>query len=101
MTKKEWLLLVVAIVAGWAIAWIDSRPTWDDAGITAGMLLVAAGCFAFAVPRKPWMWVLAVGIWIPLWNIVVKNNYGSLLVLLFTFVGAYAGMGVRKLVTGK
>jgi hypothetical protein len=33
---KFWALLGIALLLGFLITWVDSRPTWDDAGITAG-----------------------------------------------------------------
>jgi len=61
----ETLLLFAAITIGLAIAWLDSGPHWDDAGITAGILLVSAGALGVAGSRRPWLWALGVGIWIP------------------------------------
>jgi len=39
----HWALLIAAVTIGLAIAWVDSRPHWDDSGITAGSLLLSAG----------------------------------------------------------
>jgi hypothetical protein len=36
-------LVLVAVVLGLAIAWVDTRPGWDDTGITAFALAGAAG----------------------------------------------------------
>ena len=33
-------LLMGAATLGMAIAWVDSRPNWDDTGITAGTLFL-------------------------------------------------------------
>ena len=35
-------LAAVALGIGFAIAWLDSRPTWDDTGITAVLLFVTS-----------------------------------------------------------
>ena len=88
----------IAIAAGLAIAYIDSRPTWDDTGITAFGVLLASGALAFVSPRRPWLWALAIGIWIPLAGIFISHNFGSLIALVFAFAGAYAGMLARRLV---
>jgi hypothetical protein len=90
------LVTAAALAAGAAIAWIDSRPTWDDTGVTAAMLLVASGVFGFASPRLAWVWALAVGAWIPLVAMTHHQRPWSLLVLGFTFAGAYIGWGIRK-----
>jgi hypothetical protein len=90
------VLAIVAIALGLAIAWIDSRPGWDDAGLTAGAVFLAAAFFAALVPRRPWLWALAVGAWIPLFGIIGSRNTGSLLALGIAFAGAFAGAFVRK-----
>ena len=90
------VLLPLAICLGLLIAYVDSRPNWDDAGITAGALLVTCGILGALGPDRPWLWALAVGTWIPACAIASTRNFGSLVVLVFAFAGAYAGMGVRK-----
>lgn len=90
------LVLPIAVALGVAIAYVDSRPNWDDTGITAMALFVScAGCGALA-PGRPWLWALAVGIWIPVFTITASGNFGSLVALVFAFAGAYAGMACRK-----
>ncbi|MGH7583969.1 MAG: hypothetical protein ACREL5_12155 [Gemmatimonadales bacterium] len=96
------LLLAVAIVCGLAIAWVDSRPGWDDTGITAFAMLLAATVLGFIAPRRPWRWALAIGVWIPLHLVAQSPTWATIrfapLVLIFPLVGAYAGMLVRRLV---
>jgi hypothetical protein len=90
------VLAMAAIVVGLAVAWIDSRPGWDDTGLTAAAVFLAAAFFAALVPRRPWFWALSVGAWVPLFGIVGSRNTGSLLALAIAFVGAFAGAFVRK-----
>jgi hypothetical protein len=98
----HWILLGAAILLGLAIAWLDSRPHWDDTGITAGMLLLTAGMLGLIGPRRPWLWALGIGVWIPLHMIVqrpsVGNLFGGLVILAFPMTGAFAGMAVRKMI---
>lgn len=108
MRKHPWVLdvalLVAAVALGLAIAWVDSRPHWDDTGITAGMLLLSGGALGLAGPRRPWLWALGVGIWIPLYLIArtptMGNVLGSFVILAFPFAGAYAGMALRRFAGG-
>jgi hypothetical protein len=90
------LLLIVALGLGGLITYVDSRPTWDDTGITAAAVFLS--CFALGAlgPRRPWLWALAVGLWIPLLGILRAHNFGALLALGIAFAGAYAGMGLRR-----
>ena len=94
------VVLAAAIAVGLAIAYVDSRPNWDDTGITAFSMLIAAGGFALIAPRRPWLWALAVGIWVPAYafaRTASPGSLGMLVVLAFPLAGAYAGMGVRRL----
>jgi hypothetical protein len=90
------ILLLIALALGLLIAYVDSRPNWDDAGVIAMTLFLGCGALGAVGPKRPWLWALAVGLWVPAWGIAHANNYGSLLALLFAFAGAYAGMGIRK-----
>jgi hypothetical protein len=92
-------LLVSAIAIGIGIAYVDAQPSWDDAGITAGAMMLVAGLLALAGPRRAWAWALAVGIWIPAYSLVRAPSLGTvamLLVLVFPFAGAYLGVGLRR-----
>ena len=93
-------LLVAATVAGIAIAFVDARATWDDAGITAGAMLLVAVVLGLLGPQRPWLWALAVGMWIPTYALVRAPAFGAvamLLVLIFPLAGAYVGRIARSL----
>jgi hypothetical protein len=90
------ILFAVAIVLGLLIGYVDSRPTWDDTGVTAGVLLIVTAMLGALAPQRPWVWALCVGLWIPIFGISNSSNYGSLIAVAIAFVGAYAGMLVRR-----
>jgi hypothetical protein len=92
------LLFALALGLGGLITYVDSRPNWDDAGITALAIFISCGLLGILGPRRPWLWALAVGLWIPVIGIVAMHNFGTVLALLFAFAGAYLGMAVRKAV---
>lgn len=94
------LLLSLAVAGGLVIAWVDSRPSWDDAGVIAGVICAFASMFGCAQPRRPWLWALAVGAWIPLFGLLRGGSPATLLALGAGGVGAYAGAGIRKLLDG-
>jgi hypothetical protein len=89
------ILLAVGVISGLFIAYVDSRPTWDDTGITAGIILLVCGLIALLGCQRPWLLALAVGGWIPLYGLLVTHNYGSILALIIAFIGAYAGWAFR------
>ena len=90
-------VLMAALVIGLAITWVDTRPLWDDAGITAGLILAASLILGALRPRQAWLSAFAVGVWIPLVGMIRHGNYGTGLALVFAFVGAYAGAFGRRL----
>ncbi len=89
-------LLIIAAFIGIMIAYIDSRPTWDDAGITAGALLLGAAVVGLFIRRHPWLYGISIGMWIPLVQIYHSHDFRILVILLIPLIGAYAGWGCRK-----
>ncbi len=97
---RFWLWVVAAVAVGLLIAWVDSQPRWDDAGITAGAIFLMAAVFGFGDPAHSWLWALAVGAWVPMIGIVHHGNYGSLLALGVALLGAILGAIGRKVIQG-
>jgi hypothetical protein len=92
---KQKGLLAAAILLGVLIAYIDSRPTWDDTGITVLTFLVGGGIIGMLVEKRPWLYALALGLWLPLWYLL-STHHGSMLILLaIPFLGVYIGWAVR------
>ena len=96
------ILLALAILTGLLIAFVDSRPTWDDTGITAGAMLLSSGLFTLLGYRRPWLIALAIGLWTPLYETYLSHNFrlpGAILfplvVIFIPTIGAYAGWAVR------
>ena len=96
MTKT---LLVVAVLIGGFSTFVDSRPTWDDTGVLAFGILFSCALLGAFGPRRPWRWALAVGSWIPLYEISAHRGYSSLLALGFALAGAYAGAILRRILS--
>lgn len=94
--RKLIALLLLSSMAGLLIAWNDSRPGWDDTGITTGMIVLFSALFGFLLPNRPWIWALSVGIWIPLHTIVATGDFKMLLVMLFSLAGSYLGAAVKN-----
>ena len=95
MKETSKIVLALAVLSGLAIAWIDSRPNWDDTGITVGMILGAATIFGLFTSRRPWMTALAVCIWVPLFEIFTSHNPGPLMAIFPGFIGAYLGYFIK------
>jgi hypothetical protein len=96
MSAIEKLLVLIAIVIGHVFAYIDSRPNFDDTGVLAVSIAIACAALAYLYPRRPWVWALAVGIWLPLHSAIHNGNFGSILALAFALAGAYFGAAIRN-----
>ena len=80
---------------------MDSRPNWDDTGITVFIVLLAAILFGFLTFKKPWLIALAVSMWIPFLEIMLTHKYESLFALIPGFAGAYIGYFIKYQMTKK
>jgi len=95
-TIRELTIAAVAVVAGLAIAWVDSRPTWDDTGVTAGALLLAA---AFAAGAGLRWWGAALLVAAPILLAELRSaGAGVSVSLAFTAAGSLIGAGFGRIV---
>ena len=94
--KPLLLLPGVGLLAGFAIGYVDSRPTWDDAGVTAGAVFISAALLAAASPRLGWVTGVAVGIPVLALNAVLRSNYGSAVAVIIALAGAGVGILLGK-----
>ncbi len=90
------ITFIAATLLGLFIAYVDSRPTWDDTGITVLALLVGGGIIGLLIVRRPWLYALAFGIWIPLINILRTHGFALLPVFVFPLGSVYAGWVIRR-----
>jgi len=86
--------LIMTVAVALAIAWLDSRPSWDDAGITALLLfLTAAGSAISGVSW--WLSCILAGTPIVLWEL--WTGPGVLIAIPFVLAGGLAGFFLRRL----
>ena len=85
----------LALAVGCAIAWVDTRPNWDDTGVTAGVLFLAGGLSA-ALGLRWWLAILLVAGPMVL---VEHRSAGAGIVLapLITTAGALCGRASLRL----
>lgn len=88
--RRDAFLVVASIGIGLAIAYIDAQPNWDDAGITATMLLLMAALVSGTSARRPWLWAILIGVWTPLLEFS-SAGWAGLAALGVAAVGAAAG----------
>jgi hypothetical protein len=92
--------ILVSVAGGIGVAFLDSRPGYDDTGITAGLLAVVALIAVLIEGSGRAVRVVAiavlVGIWIPIFEIAAPGTYGPLLAFVFSAVGAFIGWVVVR-----
>jgi ABC-type multidrug transport system permease subunit len=105
-TSSDAPFYLLAALCGMGAGWADVAI--NDLLFTA--LLVLASCMMLGLlrPRRPWRWVVVVGIFIPLTELVtylvltVKPTqaqvYGSFLAFLPGIAGAYGGAVMRGVI---
>ena len=98
MSGKSIAVVTVAAVLGAAIGFVDSRPTWDDTGVTAGALVLCAFALAWIRPGAAWLIGLALGVPVLLFNAITHGGFGSVLAIAVSLAGAAAAYGMRRVV---
>ena len=99
---------LLTLFLGLLIAFIDLQT--DEVQFPALLLLTFGFFFGFAESRGAWRWAVILGVCLPLAHLlriviegdgerVVTEGAGSLLALVFAFLGTYAGVAIRSAVT--
>jgi hypothetical protein len=85
----------LVLCAGSGIAWVDTRPGWDDTGITVGLLIIAAAVGSLAGVRPLIAASLAA---VPMLIAELPRGTGVLLAIPVALAGAFAGALIRRIV---
>ncbi len=107
--KPRWWLPLFTLFLGFIVGWLDLSSSEVSSSVL--MLLMFSFFAGFAQPRRAWLSALLLGIWVPVFGLLAANLHvthptgtqmiASLLPLVFTFAGAYAGFAARRLGAGK
>jgi len=89
-------IVLLAVLIGCVIAYVDSRVTWDDAGVTAGALFIASAVLSAVSPRAAWLIGIVVGLPVLAFNLVLHGNFGAVIGLVVSLVGAGVGFWIGK-----
>ena len=82
-----------AALAGLAIAWADTRPGWDDTGITVGAIVLCAALGALGGLRA---WLSATLIVLPLLAAELPGGTAVLVSIPLAALGAFGGGLLRS-----
>jgi len=97
VSRKTAAVVIVAVIVGAVIGYVDSRPNWDDTAVTAGAVLLAAIVLASIRPGAAWLIGLALGLPVVVFNVVTRRNWASVLAIGFSMVGAGIGYGISRI----
>jgi hypothetical protein len=92
------IILAAVVAAGILIGWMDTRPTWDDTGITVTAILAATFIPGILYPSRAWLWALLVGCAVALFNLIPDGHTGGLVAIPISVCSAYAGVFIRKII---
>jgi hypothetical protein len=119
MKQDTWVSRAMAVALGSglgiAIAAQDrAAPFGDDSGqFTVLLWLIGSGLLGFIMPRRPWLWAISVGPWLPAmylvlqalgWHAPIHPNTSSTSLILVPIslvvcaAGAYAGALARRMI---
>jgi hypothetical protein len=88
--------IVAALAAGVVLAWMDTRPSFDDTGVLAVLLFLAGATAAIVGRDRPWLWALLVGAPVPLAELAQGGSLASLTAVAFAAAGAVAGYLIAR-----
>jgi hypothetical protein len=117
-TKGFAQTIAVAVASGLGIliGLVDrAEPFGDDSALsTIALWLACSALLGFSMPRRPWLWAVSVGPWLPAMYLVLlasgshdplhpNNTYSTGLILIglsvvVCGVGAYVGAMVRRII---
>ena len=97
------ILLGIAFALGGIITYVATRPEIHFGGIAIALFIIAF-IFGFIQSKHPWLFALALGIWIPILvffqgffkGLLRVQNIWAVLALIVAFAGAYCGAYLRR-----
>ena len=87
---------LLSLAVGCLIGYVDSRPTWDDTGITAGSIFLASLLIAAWRPRSAWLSGLLIGVPVFAFNMIAHGALASGIAIVIALVGSAIGMLIAK-----
>lgn len=96
--NKFLILIILSLLAGLIIGWIDTRPRWNDTGITVALIFISSFILGIFSNRNAWVIALIIGLCITTLNFLVSNRIDSAVSILIALAGAYGGVLLKKIV---
>jgi hypothetical protein len=96
----DYAATIVAVLVGSCIAYVDSRASWDDTGVTVGALFALAAVLGAIRPRAWWLVGLAAGIPVVAFNVAIYGRFSSAIAVAFSLLGAVVGGSLGRRLRG-
>ena len=96
--NKFLILIVIALLAGSIIGWVDTRPHWNDTGITIGLIFISSFILGLFAGRNAWILALIIGLCITSLNYLVSGRFDSAVSILISLAGVYGGVSLKYLI---
>ena len=96
MSRTAWITAALSLAIGCAIGFVDSRPAWNDTGITAGAVFLASLGVSAARPRSAWLAGLLIGVPVFAFNVALHGGFASAIAVVIGLAGAGSGYLIRR-----
>lgn len=107
----DWLFALLSFAGGLIAGWVDFNN--DEPQATVIVVVLCAAILGFAQPKNAWRWAIVIALGIPLVYLIATaaglqprslpepGFYASLLALIPSFIAAYGGVLIRKIMSSK
>lgn len=98
LENKYWISIILALAIGLIIGWIDTRPNWDDTGITVGLIFITSFLLGLITKRNVWLIAIIIGLCITSINFILNSNLQTAISFVIAFLGAYLGVLLKYII---
>jgi ABC-type multidrug transport system permease subunit len=107
--SRDGLFALLSFAGGLIAGWVDFNN--DEPQAAAIVVILCAALLGFAQPRNAWRWAIVIALGIPVVYLIATTLglqprtppepglYASLLALIPSFISAYGGVLIRKVIS--
>jgi len=111
MKRTEWLYWGVALIFAAILGYVNIHSIEVQSPVLVA--LVSSAIMGFVHPKRAWLWAIVIGLAVPLSYALAPilgysvpyppspNIFATAIVFIPSFLGAYAGVLLRRLTSGE